>query len=455
MFALEDSPPVIRPWPQILHHLVTGTNLLLPLRDLQRSIGDSYVLDLGLSKLWVVTLPEHARRVLQGNACNYRKGDQFETPLRAAIRGSSSVNDATRWMDLRATVQPYLQKNRLMNLSDLVETAWLSLEEEIADKTSRGALINLSLLMECASVSIACQKLGLAAPTYGELVAYTGAVKTLMSTNSPLLWTAHLFPQLLSLGAPERRRAAQQVKHIVTRWIEERLRKDCAHDDFFNALVRAMRESQAPKPTHRTGLIDLLYDELFQILVAAHETVSAGLAWTTHLLREHPDVQERVLHALVGHGIEGKEPTPDYLEAVIKESLRLYPPAWRITRRAIDDDVVGELDIPAGSPVMIFVFGVHRHPDLWNDADAFVPERFLGVTRQDLGWKWLAFGGGPRSCIGGDMAVAEMKLSLTWLLQRYDIVPVATLHREPRVSLAVTLRPREPQRVYLYKRSLS
>ena len=87
----QDTLPIVRPWPHLLRHLVTGANPLPALCALQQRHGDAYILDLGLTRLWVLMRPEHAQHILQHNAHNYRKGDHFETPLRAVIGNGSAA----------------------------------------------------------------------------------------------------------------------------------------------------------------------------------------------------------------------------------------------------------------------------------------------------------------------------------------------------------------------------
>ncbi|MFZ1767803.1 MAG: cytochrome P450 [Caldilinea sp.] len=448
-----DTVPILRPWTHFFHYLRDGANPLFHLCALQERIGDVYRLDLGLTKLWVLTRPEHAQHILQNNARNYRKGDHFDTPLRSVIRNGSAVSDLAKWRALRSIALPYFQGDRLSDLPIFVDAAWRSLEGVIAEHCALGRPLNLSRLMECASVSVACQQFGFGVPTYPELVAYLDAIKTLMYGDSPLFFATRLFPWAPLPSRAHLQQAAVQVRQIVTSWIATRLKQDDPRDDFCNALLRLVSQDIPAVQGDSAVLAAMLYDELFQILLAAHETVSAGLAWTTWLLSSHASIRENVAAEIDARPNWAIESAPAYLDGVIKESLRLFPPAWRITRRAIEDDTIGRFTVPAGAPVMLFVFGLHRHPDFWPAPNAFHPERFFGATRHDLGWQWMAFGAGPRSCIGGDMAVIEMKLILAWLMRRYRITPVAPPPLDSRVNLAVTLRLRRPQYVHLHRSS--
>lgn len=446
----QDTLPIVRPWPHLLRHLVTSANPLPALCALQQHHGDAYILDLGLTRLWVLTRPEHAQQILQHNAHNYRKGGQFETPLRVVIGNGSAVRDAERWRLLRTAALPHFRGSGLTGLPDFVDAAWRNLEPVIATHCAAGQPVNLSSLIECVSVSVACQQFGLAAPLHAELVAYVDALHTLLCDDAPLALATRLLPRVSSPATAQRQQAAYRLRELVMRWMRARLQQDAPRTDLFSALEMLAREDAPDLLDDHAALAAMLYDELMQILIAAHETVSAGLAWTNWLLFRHPATLEKVAAEVRAHTGGTVDSANGYLDAVINESLRLFPPAWRLTRRAVADDRIEHCLLPAGAPVMFFVFGLHRHPEFWPDPDVFRPERFLGVARRDLGWRWLPFGAGARSCIGGDMALMEMKLTLAWLLRRYTIVPAAAPFSAPPVNLAVTLRLRQPHLVHLH-----
>jgi enediyne biosynthesis protein E7 len=168
-------------------------------------------------------------------------------------------------------------------------------------------------------------------------------------------------------------------------------------------------------------------DEFITLLLAGHETVAASLAWTWLSLSTHPEVEKRVHHEL-DKVLGGRMPTMadvgrlTYTRSVIEETLRLHPPVWLIPRKAIVDDRVCGYEIPAGTDLLISVYGLHRHPRYWTEADSFNPDRFrtdAGVGR--LAGLYIPFGVGPRTCLGSRLAIGEVLLALAVLASRYRV----------------------------------
>jgi cytochrome P450 len=189
-----------------------------------------------------------------------------------------------------------------------------------------------------------------------------------------------------------------------------------------------------------------LRDELVTALVAGHETVASALTWTWHLLSRDPGAARRLREeadAVLGQRevpAHGDLPALVRTRALLEESLRLYPPAWVVTRRTLADEVLGGYDVPAGSLVIVSPWVVHRHPGAFADAERFDPGRFLPERRAEVPrGAYLPFGAGPRLCIGREAALVEGTLLLAALARAWDLEAVRT--RVP-VDALVTLRPR-------------
>lgn len=180
------------------------------------------------------------------------------------------------------------------------------------------------------------------------------------------------------------------------------------------------------------GLTDAeIRDELVTMVIAGHETVAAALAWTLMLLAEHQPAQDRVRAEIAAHPgpvpMLGHRDTLPWTRAVVDEALRLFPPAWAISRRSQRADVIGGREVPAGTLVIVSPWLMHRRPQSWPDPLAFRPERFLGSAPGGGARRaaYLPFGLGPRLCIGRDFALAEMVLVLARFLGEYrlDVPP--------------------------------
>jgi len=148
------------------------------------------------------------------------------------------------------------------------------------------------------------------------------------------------------------------------------------------------------------------------LLLAGFETTANSLTWAWILLMQHPDVYEEWQHSL--------GTSAAFTKAVFDETLRLYPSAWILGRRALGDDHVGGVDIPAGAAVTISPFLLHRHPKFWDDAEAFRPHRFLpGGARPAHRYAYIPFGAGHRYCIGATYAHDEAAMILDELGRRF------------------------------------
>ena len=186
-------------------------------------------------------------------------------------------------------------------------------------------------------------------------------------------------------------------------------------------------------------------DELVTMVIAGHETVASSLTWTLHLLATHPGEQDAV-HAELDAVLAGRAPAWEDLpalvrtRAVVDESLRLFPPAWVVSRRATTADVVSGVDVPAGTVVLVSPWLLHRRGDVFDDPLAFRPARFAGGADRVPRGAYVPFGAGARLCVGRDFALVEQVLLLAALLRDRRVAPVPG-HRV-RVDALVTLRPR-------------
>ena len=192
-----------------------------------------------------------------------------------------------------------------------------------------------------------------------------------------------------------------------------------------------------------------LRDELVTFLAAGYETTATALGWTLALLAAHPEVAARARQEALSVGADRSAlsadhlPTLTYIEQVIREALRLWPPVHTLGRQTREPVVLAGHPLPAGTIVAFSTYLLHRRPDLYPQPDRFLPERFATAGPQPGGrYSYLPFGAGPRACIGGDLALSTLKLLVAGLLARRDLQlpPGADLVPE----LLVTLRPRGP-----------
>lgn len=209
---------------------------------------------------------------------------------------------------------------------------------------------------------------------------------------------------------------------------------DAAHParDLLTQLVRA------PEMTD-----DLIRDQILTMLIAGHDTSTALLAWALHLLSAHPDVMARAVaevDAVLGHDAPTAANVEhlEYLDAVIKEALRLYPPIHVGNRIVADDTVIAGYEISAGTRLMASIYLTHRDERYWDAPAEFRPARFAREAERPAAFTYVPFGGGPRVCIGATFAQVEAKVVLGRILQRFAL---AGTGRQVHAYMGATLEP--------------
>jgi len=381
----------------------------------------------------LVNSPEGARRVLVDNARGYGKRTvQYDT-LSLVTGQGLLVSDPPVWMSHRRMVQPAFHRDGLAAVgrhtvlaTRLAVARWGDLPD--------GAVVDVDDAMMRISLEVVGSALfstDLTGDTAERIVdAVLAALdRVVVRARSPWLPP----PAVPTPGNLRLRRALRTIDAEVAAMVESRP-AGSPGDDVLGILLRA-RDSGS-------GLDDTaVRDEVVTLLVAGHETVASSLTWTLHLLAHHPQVQQRLadeVAALSDDPDTADLPRLPWTRAVVDEALRLYPPAWVVTRRALADDVLAGYTVPAGSVVLVSPYTVQRDPVVWLDPERFDPTRFLGAT--PVRGTYLPFGAGPRLCIGRDFALVESALVLAVIARRFAVEPGPG--PPPRVDALVTLRPR-------------
>jgi len=210
-------------------------------------------------------------------------------------------------------------------------------------------------------------------------------------------------------------------------------------DDFLGRLIRGLGERFEPRQAAA-----LAADNAMTFYLAGHETTANAVAWALYLLSEQPDLQEEIA-AEAGAALAGGEGSDladrlPRLRMTLEETLRLYPPAPRFDRQAVEADRLGDERVQPGDIVSIWPWLLHRHEALWERPDEFDPERFSPERRGERHrFQYVPFGGGPRLCVGARFATIEALTILAHWLRRWRFAPIPG--REVLISGLVTLRP--------------
>ncbi|MEX1021036.1 MAG: cytochrome P450 [Litorilinea sp.] len=286
-----------------------------------------------------------------------------------------------------------------------------------------------------------------------ETAALGDRMRTIFQVAEAQLKSPFRLPQWLPTPENRRQQAAlQQVRSRLNAIIEERLQNGDGsaegsvqdRGDLLSMLLAARDEDGLPMPRAQ------VLDECITLFVAGHETTAAALTWVWHLLTQHPHILKEVtaeVQTVLGAAPATFETLPQLplLEAVIKETLRLYPPAFGFGRSVIEPFQANGVDFPKDAVIIFSTYATHRRPDLWDEPDEFRPHRFLDPENQPDRYTYLPFGAGSRICLGTVFAMLEAQVILATLLQhrtltRVDDAPVVK-------DTVVTLRPRDPLRM--------
>ncbi len=385
----------------------------------------------------LVNDPADARHVLQTAARNWSK-DTVQYAALARVTGPGLLASAEpSWIEHRRLAAPAFHHQRLEAVGDQVRAAAETAISARLGSFAGGDVVDVAALTHrigLDAVGRALFSADLSGQAQQLLDATSESADLVVRLGRSILPRAEWTPTRtnLRLRSARRRLDASTAEIIAQRRARSRLSPAGSHGD---DLLGLLLDSEMGDPEIR--------DELVTMIIAGHETVAGALAWTLMLLAEHQPAQDRVRAELAAHpgpvSLLGHRETLPWTRAVIDEALRLYPPAWALSRRSVEADVVGGHQVPAGTLVIISPWLMHRRADPWTDPLAFRPERFLDAGAGRVAY--LPFGQGPRLCIGREFALGEMVMVLSELLRDHR-VEVPRGWTRPAAQAQVAVHPR-------------
>ena len=403
--------------------------------------GDLVHFRIGPQHVYVVLRADLIRQVLVTHQKSFKKGPGFER-ARIVLGNGLLTSEGDFHLRQRRMLQPAFHRRRvasyaavMVDEADRIDAVWREGEvRDVAADMSELALRVVSRALFGAELDDDARDIGRAVAEVGEFFDYL---------------TVALLPVLLRTPLPRIRRfraGIEQLERSTARVIADRRAEADGGDGDLLAILLAARDVEGDG----TGMSDTqIRDEALTLITAGHETTANGLSWTWYTLAQHPQAEARFHHELAAavgdRGLVAEDAAAlPYTQAVLLESMRLYPPAWGIERRALRDQEIGGYMIPAGAAVLMPTFVVNRDPRLYPDPLRFDPERFLGdVAAARPDWAYPLFGAGTRKCIGVGFAMLEAVLVLAELGRRWrlrldparPVVPQARVSLRPRNGL--------------------
>jgi cytochrome P450 len=353
--------------------------------------------------------------------------------------------DGEQHRQQRRAVQPAFHKKQVESYATIIE----QYTQELLNTWHPGDTVDLSSAMQELTLRIVSKCL-FSIDLSSQLKAVGGAFNNMIASSTSLaedLLNIHIDNPITGYG---RRRAAQrQLDMLIYTLMAQRRDNGHEYHDVLSMLMSAQSGEEAEtKLTEKQ-----IHDHTLTFLAAGHETTALALVWTFYLLSEYPEIREKLLDE-IRTVLDGRAPTVDdftrlpYLDWVLSESLRLYPPAWMQMRFVAKEIELDGVRLPVGTLVMMSQWVIHRLPEIWDDPEVFRPERWDPENEQHIPpGAYFPFGGGPRMCIGMPFAQLEAKMILVTTLQRYT--PQAVPGYTPGLQPTITLRPKRPLRAVL------
>ncbi|WP_090755865.1 cytochrome P450 [Nonlabens sp. Hel1_33_55] len=233
-----------------------------------------------------------------------------------------------------------------------------------------------------------------------------------------------------------------EARGILLDIIEQRRKENKTYGDLLDMLLQSTYEDG----THMSD--EQLIDEILVLFIAGHETTANALTFATQLLAHHPEKARKVqgeISKLDSTDLMEQVRSMEYTKQVLDETMRLYPPAYVTDRVAVEADECDDISIPAGSIWLISFYEMHRRADLWQQPEAFIPERFDPDKRKEYSDQYFPFGAGPRMCIGNNFAMFEMALVVKNILEKYDLEAIGDIIEYHPL---ITLRPKNARVVF-------
>jgi cytochrome P450 len=409
-----------------------------------REFGDIFYYRALWIHVYFLNHPDLIESVLVRNYQNFLK-DHVVRKSRWFFGDGLLTNEGESWLRQRRLAQPAFHRERIATyakiMTDYTErmlATWSG--GETRDIHQEMMQLTLKIVVR-ALFNVEAQEIAQISAAMNVLMRNSVGIRLLLPPAARFLPT----PGMVAF-----RRSVRQLDEIVYRIIAERRKNETDTGDLLSMLMQA-RDEDGSCMTDKQ-----LRDEVMTFLLAGHETTALALSWSWHLLAQNPEV-ERELHEELDRVLAGRSPefsdlgNLSYTERVIKESMRLYPPAWSLARTVVTEFEIAGYRIPSDANVVMSTWIMHRDPRYFPNPTKFNPDRWLTERSQALPrFAYFPFGGGPRQCIGSSFAMMEATLLLAAIGQKFQfrsipdhpVLPIPSFTLRPKHGIQMTLNSR-------------
>ncbi len=398
--------------------------------------GDTFSLKIGRTKHVILSRDnEVALHLLQKHQKNYQKSE-LQTKFISKYLGNGLLTaNGDFWLKQRRLIQPAFHKQKM---NQLVQNMQQTIADELKNlpENTNVALFPIMNQLAFNVVAKSLFRISATEEKMNRLKVIISEVQDFLIKEIRLPHKAFWFK--ISGQVKKHQHMALESNAIINQIIEDRLQSNTKQNDLLDMLLETRYEDSGESMSTKQ-----LIDEIKILFIAGHETTANALTFTLHLLGNHPEAQQKIYDELIALESE----TDDILEqlqkmtytnAVLNESMRLYPPAWITDRENIIDDDLLSYHIKKGTLIGVSFYELHRNPKYWKNPEVFIPERFLGEQKKESLRYFYPFGAGQRMCIGLGFAMYEMSLTLSHIVKNYRI---KSHDQSIEVNPLITLKP--------------
>ena len=402
----------------------------------------------GPGRWHMVQSPEAMKRVFLDNHANYPKSEAMLRMLRPAVGASLFTAEGAQWRWQRRAIAPVFTARNVTALAPMMTG---TAERASARLAAGSGPVGIVGQMLSATFDVICE-VALSGRDHFDADLYAEAITRYFLTigRVSLLDFLEAPAWLPRPGEFTGRQSVRTMHRMVAQAIEARRARpaqpDAAPDDLLDYMLRA----EDPETGRRMTAQDLLHNMQF-FIVAGHETTALALSWALLMLAHSPDIQHAA-HAEARAVLGARAATAADLsalpltEAILDETMRLYPPVGFLARNVLKPDMLHGREIRPGDALFLNIWSLHRHRDLWPAPDRFDPGHFSAEARANRDrYAHLPFGAGPRVCVGANFAMMQAQIILATLLARFRFhpagaLPVPVMHMTIRPDPDITLR---------------
>ena len=420
--------------------------------DIFREYGDVVYFEWGSYRFAMLNDADAIEQILQSEAKNFTKSTGYER-FKLIVGNGLLASEGDLWRKQRKLLSGAFSTRHIERIHHIMVQESIDMVERWKGRTALDMAEEMNLVtLQIISVSLFGK---------GQLGNAKDIRDSLKDMLKYLQTTRHLWIQFFLKPFPIKDKRALAVKieaslplrstkrffkaikkidDLVHAMIEERkIKKDNTH--LLDAMIHATDSEDQTQMTK-----EQLRDEVVNMLIAGHETTANALTWTWNQLLKHPEVYAKVKEEINSVLTSDVPSFTDlgkltYSKAVLEESMRLFPPFWRISRKNTEATTIKGHHIPAGTNIIASIYTIHRKAEHWPDPLVFRPERFLTERKDHHRFSYIPFGGGPRVCIGSQFAILEALTILAISIKNYAFE--ADFKKDPGFFMSLTLQPKE------------